>query len=159
MDTDLTVDTDLLTMPNTNWVCDCAHCSSGRLVHWRCDGCGGGPFRFSHADPAGTPMKTPYGQRQYNNTRGLVAGIRRWCSAKCAITEEKVYLLDQLDKAQARRDLTTVRVITGRLHELASNVPPQIPSLTEKLQRVDDRAKSLVLEGAEVDVDGKPMEG
>lgn len=156
MDTDLTV--DLVPSQNTEMTCDCAICKNGRLVHWFCDGCGGGPFRFSHADPAGTPMKTPYGQRQYNNQRGLVAGIRRWCSAKCAITEEKVYLLDQLDRAQARRDLTTVRVITGRLHELASNAPPQIPSLTEKLQRVDDRAKSLVLEGAEVDVDGKPME-
>lgn len=156
------MDTTSVTEPasvNTDLTCDCAICANGRLVHWYCDGCGGGPFRFSHADPAGAPMKTPYGQRQYNNSKGLVAGIRRWCSAACALTEEKVYLMDQLDKAQARRDLTTVRVITGRLHELSNAHPPQIPNLTEKLTRVPDRAPSLLAaEGGEVDVDGQLMD-
>jgi len=131
----------------TDKVCQCEHCVGGRLVHWWCDGCGVGPFRFSHADPAGTPVKTPFGQRQYNNHKGLVAGIRRWCSATCATAEEKIYLIDLLEKAQGRHDMTTVRVVTGRLHELAQEQPPQISTLPEKMQR----APSLV------DVDGSPL--
>jgi len=124
----------------TDKVCDCEHCIGGRLVHWWCDGCGAGPFRFSHADPAGTPVKSPFGQRQYNNSKGLVAGIRRWCSAVCATAEEKIYLIDLLEKAQGRHDMTIVRVVTGRLHELAQEQLPQIPNVTEKMQR----APSLV---------------
>jgi hypothetical protein len=120
-------------------------------VHWWCDACHAGPYRFSHADPAGTPMKTPYGQRQYNSADGIVAGIRRWCSAKCAIAEERLYLITLLEKAQARRDLETVRVVSGRLHELSQSHPPQIPTTTERQQRIPTRAASLLaaLEDAE----------
>lgn len=124
----------------TQWVCDCEHCATGRLVHWKCDGCGAGPFRFSHADPAGVPTKTPYGQRQYNRPNGLVGGVRRWCSARCALTEEKVYLMDQLERAHERRDMNAVRVFTGRLHEMSQDNPAQIPSVPESMTRRPETA-------------------
>jgi len=139
--------TDVIT---TDKICCCEHCIGGRICHWWCDApeCPNpGPFRFSHADPAGTTVKTPFGQRQYNNAKGLVAGIRRWCSAACATAEEKIYLIDLLEKAQGRHDMTTVRIVTGRLHELAQEQKPQISTLPEKLQR----APSLV------DIDGTPL--
>jgi hypothetical protein len=141
-------------VPTTDKVCDCVYCATGRIIHWYCDSqdCETpGPYRFSHADPAGTPMRTPYGQRQFNNTKGLVAGIRRWCSAKCAIAEERVYLLDLIDKAQARGDTNTIRVINGRLHEMAQQYPPQIPTRNEKLTRVEERASSLTSPDTEAD--------
>lgn len=135
-----------------SFICKCEHCIGGRLVHWRCDSCHGGPYRFSHADPPGVPMKTPYGQRQYNDHEGKVAGIRRWCSASCALTEEKLYLMHLLDQAQARRDMETVRIISGRLHELSQTAPAVISTVPESLQRpaaAPARAASLADESQE----------
>lgn len=145
---------------NVEWTCTCDACASGRLVHWKCDGCGAGPFKFSFADPGDAKVKTPYGQRQYNRADGLVGGIRRWCSASCAKDEEKVYLLDQLDKAHARRDVNSIRILTGRLHEMA-NAEPQIPNLTEKHTRREAPPKVDVdadLETTVVQVNGVVLE-
>lgn len=158
---------DVVTVPNSELVCDCEYCVGGRLVHWYCDGCGSGPFRFSPADPGQARAKSPYGQRQYNKMDGLVGGIRRWCSAACAVHEERVYLMDLLEKAQLRGDLSTIRVVTGRLHEMEHHAHSDtVRTVSEKLFRQDPpvRATSLAPSAPEtvvvvdLDVDGSVLE-
>ena len=159
---------DVVTVPNSELVCDCEYCAGGRLVHWFCDSvnCAApGPFKFSPADPGQVRVKSPYGQRQYNKMDGLVGGIRRWCSAACAVHEERVYLMDLLEKAQLRGDLSTIRVVTGRLHEMEHHAHADtVRTLPEKLTRRDPppppvRAISLVPEAeVDLDVDGSVLE-
>lgn len=107
-----------LALATTSNPCRCEHCAgAGRLIHWFCDQCGTGPFKFTPVGPPGA-YRTPYGSRQYTDSKGRVAGIRYWCGKNCALGEERVYILDQIERAQQRHDTNALRIFTGRLHEL-----------------------------------------